>query len=71
VFFLLFLALLCNFDLVCRFLSFLLILCLFLLLYDFLSFSLTFGLLAVLHEVLDSLFKLYAFCCQWTHQEGD
>jgi hypothetical protein len=34
----------------------------------FLSFSWIFGLLTVLHGVLDSNFKLYAFCCQWTHQ---
>jgi hypothetical protein len=36
----------------------------------FLSFLLVFGLLAVLPGVLDSYFKLYAFCCQWTHQGG-
>jgi hypothetical protein len=30
-----------------------------------------FGLLAVHHGVLDSNFKLCAFCCQWTHQGGD
>jgi hypothetical protein len=29
-----------------------------------LSFSWFFGLLAVLHGVLDSRFKLCAFCCQ-------
>jgi hypothetical protein len=37
----------------------------------FLSFLLPFGLLAVLPRVLNSNFKLYAFCCQWTHQGGD
>jgi hypothetical protein len=37
----------------------------------FLSFSLAFGHLAVLHGVLDSRFKLCAFCCQWTHQGED
>jgi hypothetical protein len=37
----------------------------------FLSFSWLFGLLAVLHGVLDSNFKLCAFCCQWNHQRGD
>jgi hypothetical protein len=36
-----------------------------------LSFSLTFGRLVVLHGVLDSNFKFYDFCCQWTHQGGD
>jgi hypothetical protein len=34
----------------------------------FLSFSLIFDLLNVLHGVLNSNFKLCAFCCQWTHQ---
>jgi hypothetical protein len=29
------------------------------------------GPLAVHHGVLDSNFKLCAFCCQWTHQGGD
>jgi hypothetical protein len=37
----------------------------------FLSFYWLFGLLAVFHGVLDLNFKLYAFCCQWTHQGGD
>jgi hypothetical protein len=37
----------------------------------FLSFSLSLGLLAVLHGILDSRFKLCAFCCQCTHQWGD
>jgi hypothetical protein len=37
----------------------------------FLSFLLAFGLLAVLYGVLDLNFKLYVFCCQWTHQGGD
>jgi hypothetical protein len=37
----------------------------------FLSFSLAFSLLAVLYGVLDLKFKLYAFCCQCTHQGGD
>jgi hypothetical protein len=43
----------------------------FLLLDDLLELLLPFGLLVVLHGVLDSSFKLYAFCCQWTHQGGD
>jgi hypothetical protein len=30
----------------------------------FLSFSWFFGLLAMVHGVLDSKFKLCAFCCQ-------
>jgi hypothetical protein len=47
-------------------------LCIFsLLLDDILEFFLSFGLLAVLHGVLDSKFKLYTFCCQYTHQGGD
>jgi hypothetical protein len=33
-----------------------------------LSFSYLFSLLTVLYGVLDSNIKLYAFCCQWTHQ---
>jgi hypothetical protein len=36
-----------------------------------LSFFSCFRLLAVLHGVLDSNFKLCAFCCQWTHQRED
>jgi hypothetical protein len=32
---------------------------------------LAFGLLAMLHGVIDSNFKLCAFCYQWSHQEGD
>jgi hypothetical protein len=36
-----------------------------------LNFSCLFDLLAVLYEVLDSKFKLYAFCCKSTHQGGD
>jgi hypothetical protein len=43
----------------------------FLLLDDILEPFLAFGLLAVLHCVWDSKFKLCAFCCQCTHQEGD
>jgi hypothetical protein len=58
-----FLALLCHFGLVCRFSCLLLVLRFFLLLDDLLSFFLAFDLLAVLHDnVLDSKFKLCAFC---------
>jgi hypothetical protein len=37
----------------------------------FLSFFGFFGLVVVLHGVLNSNFKLCAFCCQQTHQGGD
>jgi hypothetical protein len=37
----------------------------------FLIFSWLFGRLVVLHRVLNSNFKLYSVCCQWTHQGGD
>jgi hypothetical protein len=67
----LFLALLCHFDLVCRFSYLLLVLRVFLLLNDLLELFLTFGLLAVLHGVLDSNFKFCVFCCQWTYQGED
>jgi O-antigen ligase len=58
----LFLALICHFGSVCRFSCLLLILRLFLLLDDLFELFLTFGLLVVLSGVLDSKFKLYAFC---------
>jgi hypothetical protein len=43
----------------------------FLLLNDHLELFLAFGFLAMLYGVLDSNFKLCAFCYQCTHQGGD
>jgi hypothetical protein len=67
----LFLALLYHFDLVCRFSCILLVLCLFLLLYDLLELFIDFWSSSYAHGVLNLRFKLYVFCCQWTHQGGD
>jgi hypothetical protein len=38
---------------------------------DLLKLFWLFGRLVVLHWVLNSNFKLYSVCCQWTHQGGD
>jgi hypothetical protein len=62
--FLLFLALIFHFGLVCRFACLLLVLRLFLLLDDLLELFIGFWFVVVLRGVFDSLFKLYAFCCQ-------
>jgi hypothetical protein len=48
----------------CHFSCLLLAFAVFLVLDDLLSFLLAFGLLAVPHGILDSNFKLCAFCCQ-------
>jgi hypothetical protein len=66
----LFLALLCHFTWFVAFRVFV-GLAIFLLLGDIIELFLLFGLIAVLYGVLDSNFKLCAFCYQWTHQGGD
>jgi hypothetical protein len=53
------------------FFCYLLIFVVLLLLDDLLVFSCLFDLLPVLYGVLDSKFKLYAFCCKSTRQGGD
>jgi hypothetical protein len=69
--FLAFLSSSLSFYLVYRFSCLLLGLRFFLLLDDLLDLFLVFDLLAVLHGVLDSRFKLCAFCCQWINQGRD
>jgi hypothetical protein len=67
----LFLALHCHFGLVCRFSCLLLALRVFLLLDDILEFFLALWSSSCASCVLDLKFKIYAFCCQCTHQGGD